>query len=136
MKFYDSLTLQVTEKSFYDALAGNLPLSPDQHPVLLSPEAETTTTTTTSSSSSSSNNNFSDEYSRELKLRSPDSISVSAFQFKSQPPSLTVNHGLSNLDSSTAKLLANNIFNDAYSVSQFRRGLEEATKFLPPGLKL
>ncbi|KAG4974011.1 hypothetical protein JHK87_030832 [Glycine soja] len=137
--FYDSLTLQVTEKSFYDALAGNLPLSPDQHPVLLSPEAETTTTTTTttSSSSSSSNNNFSDEYSRELKLRSPDSISVSAFQFKSQPPpSVTVSDAVSDLDSSIAKLLAHNIFNHVDSVSQFRRGFEEASKFLPPGPNL
>ena len=63
-----------------------------------------------------------------------------AFQFNpkslSQPPSVTVNHGLSNLDSSTAKLLAQNIFNDVDSLSKFRRGLEEATRFLPPGPKL
>ena len=67
-------------------------------------------------------------------------FSILAFQFNpkslSQPPSVTVNHGLSNLDSSTAKLLAHNIFNDADSLSQFRRGLEEATRFLPPGPKL
>ncbi|KAG5118530.1 hypothetical protein JHK82_032950 [Glycine max] len=137
MRFYDSLNLQVTEKSFYNALTGNIPLSPNQHPLVLSPQAETTPTT--SNSSNNSNHNFLDENSRELNP-SPDSVSVLAFQFNpnslSQPPSVTVNHGLSNLDSSTAKLLAHNIFNDADSLSQFRRGLEEATRFLPPGPKL
>ncbi|KAH1266173.1 Scarecrow-like protein 33 [Glycine max] len=93
MPFYDSLNLQVTEKSFYNTLTGNIPLFPNQHPVF-----------------------------------NPKSLS--------QPPSVTVNHGLSNLDSSTAKLLAQNIFNDVDSLSKFRRGLEEATRFLPPGPKL
>ncbi|ESW04050.1 hypothetical protein PHAVU_011G063200 [Phaseolus vulgaris] len=138
--FYDSLTLQVTEKSFYDALAGNLLPSSNQHPLAFSPEAETTTTTTTASSSSSSNNsnnNFSDENSGELKLPSPDSV----FKFNSRPlsqpsPSITANHGLQDLDFSIAKLLSQNIFNDVDSVSQFRRGLEEASKFLPPGPNL
>ncbi|KAG5069169.1 hypothetical protein JHK85_001546 [Glycine max] len=107
MPFYDSLNLQVTEKSFYNTLTGNIPLFPNQHPVVLSPQAETTPTT-----SNNNNHNFLDENS------------------------LTVNHGLSNLDSSTAKLLAQNIFNDVDSLSKFRRGLEEATRFLPPGPKL
>ena len=72
-----------------------------------------------------------------MKLRSPDSISVSAFQFKSQPPpSVTVSDAVSDLDSSIAKLLAHNIFNHVDSVSQFRRGFEEASKFLPPGPNL
>ncbi|QCD88366.1 DELLA protein [Vigna unguiculata] len=136
--FYDSLTLQVTEKSFYDALAGNLPPSPNQHPLAFSPEAETTTTTTTASTSSnSSNNNFSDENSSELKLPSPDSVFKFNSRALSQPsPSITANHGLQDLDFSIAKLLSQNIFNDVDSVSQFRRGLEEASKFLPPGPNL
>ncbi|XP_014493669.1 scarecrow-like protein 14 [Vigna radiata var. radiata] len=138
--FYDSLTLQVTEKSFYDALAGNLPPSPNQHPLAFSPEAETTTTTTTAStsiSSNSSNNNFSDENSSELKLPSPDSVFKFNSRALSQPsPSITANHGLQDLDFSIAKLLSQNIFNDVDSVSQFRRGLEEASKFLPPGPNL
>ncbi|TKY67364.1 Scarecrow protein 14 [Spatholobus suberectus] len=102
--FYDSLSLQVTEKSFYDALTGN--------------------------------NN---ENSRQLRLPSPHSVSVSAsaFQFNPHalsqpPPSITASHGLSGLDSSIAKLLAQNMCSDADSVSQFRRGMEEASKFLPP----
>ncbi|XP_027911100.1 scarecrow-like protein 34 [Vigna unguiculata] len=112
--FYDSLTLQVTEKSFYDTLVGNL--SPNQHALLLSPQGETTAT---------DNNSFLDEI-----FPSPDSVSASASTFQS------VSHGFSDLDSSIAKLLAQNMFNDADSISQFRRGLEEATKFLPSGPEL
>ncbi|KAK7262477.1 hypothetical protein RJT34_30050 [Clitoria ternatea] len=137
--FYDYLTLQVTEKSFYDALIDNPSLSPNQHPLLLSPEDPTATS---SSSSSSSSNN---ENSRELKPPSPDTplsvpFPVPAFQFNSrplsQPPSLgvgNVSDGLLGLDSSITKLLAQNMFSDADSISHFRRGLEEASKFLPPG---
>jgi len=126
--FYDPLTLQVTEKSFYDTLIGNI--SPNQHALLLSPPAETTTT-----------NNY-NTTSLDQNFPSPDSVSVSApaFQFNpqilSQPPSFTVTNGFSDLDSSIAKLLTQNMFNDADSVSQFRRGLQEATKFLPSGPEL
>ncbi|XP_014493671.1 scarecrow-like protein 34 [Vigna radiata var. radiata] len=125
--FYDSLTLQVTEKSFYDTLVGNL--SPNQHALVLSPQGETT--------NNNNNSSFLDEH-----FPSPDSVSAcaSALQFNphtlSQPPSFTVSHGFSDLDSSIAKLMAQNMFNDADSISQFRRGLEEATKFLPFGPEL
>ncbi|WVZ02036.1 hypothetical protein V8G54_022842 [Vigna mungo] len=128
--FYDSLTLQVTEKSFYDTLVGNL--SPNQHALVLSPQGETTTTTT--------NNNYSSFFDEHFP--SPDSVSAcaSALQYNphtlSQPPSFTVSHGFSDLDSSIAKLLAQNMFNDTDSVSQFRRGIEEATKLLPSGPEL
>ncbi|KAL2328762.1 hypothetical protein Fmac_022189 [Flemingia macrophylla] len=128
--FYDSFSLQVTEKSFYDALIGNLPLSPNQHPLALSPNEPETT------ADSNGKTNFLDENSSELKLPSPDSVFVSASQFNprdfSQPNSVTFSDGLSDLDSSVAKLLAQKIFNDADSVSQFRKGVEEASKFLPP----
>ncbi|KAK7404562.1 hypothetical protein VNO78_05514 [Psophocarpus tetragonolobus] len=107
--FYDSLTLQVTENSFFHALTGNPPLSPNQ--------------------STTTNHNF--------NLLDPFSASASDFHINphslSQPPSLTVGYGFSNLDSCTP----HNIFNDADSVShQFWRGFEEAAKFLPPGPKL
>ena len=76
-----------------------------------------------------------------MRLPSPDSLFVSAFQFNPNtlsqpPPSVTVSDGVSDLDSSIANLLAHNIFNHVDSVSQFRRGLEEASKFLPPGPNL
>ncbi|XP_027345489.1 scarecrow-like protein 14 [Abrus precatorius] len=142
--FYDSLSLQVTEKSFYDALTDNASLSPNQHPLVLSPEGGTSSSSSNSNSNSNnSGNNFSYENSHLLKPPSPDSpVSIPVFQFNSHvvsqspPPSLSVNDGLLHLDSSITKLLAQNIFSDVDSVSQFKRGLEEASKFLPPGPKL
>eukprot|EP00256_Glycine_max_P041970 XP_006592195.2 uncharacterized protein LOC100815586 [Glycine max] len=128
--FYDSLTLRVTEKSFYDALTGNQP------PFVLCSEAETNTIT-----SNNSGSNFLNENSRELNIPSPLSVSVSAIHFNPNPlsqplPSVTVSDRVSVLDSSIAKLLAQNISIEVDSVSKFRRGLEEATKFLPPEPKL
>ncbi|XP_027343400.1 uncharacterized protein LOC113855970 [Abrus precatorius] len=129
---YDPLSLQHTEKSFYDALEPKLPLSPNQHP-LESPDGNGSNSTTDSGSSANSH---------ELKPHSPDSpVSGGdyAFHSLSHTPSLQVpQHGLTNisdglldLDSSATKLLAENIFSDADSMLQFRRGLEEASKFLP-----
>ncbi|XP_057449203.1 scarecrow-like protein 34 [Lotus japonicus] len=115
--FYDSLSLQLTEKSFHDALI-NPSLSPNQQHPFDFQNSETTT----------SNSNNSSNSSRELKPPSPDTpVSVLRdnhdFQFNSRP--------LHDLDSSATNLLAQDIFNDADSVSQFKRGLEEASKFLP-----
>ncbi|XP_020214790.1 scarecrow-like protein 33 isoform X2 [Cajanus cajan] len=112
--FYDSFTLQVTEKSFYDALTGTLPLSPTQNPLVLTPQAETT-----------NKNDFSDENFRELKQRFQDS----AFQFN---PQVSQPH----LDSSTATVMPHNKLNDGDYVCDFRRGLEEGRRFLPAGSNL
>ncbi|XP_061368442.1 scarecrow-like protein 14 [Gastrolobium bilobum] len=142
--FYDPLSLQVTEKSFYDALTENIPLSPNQHPLdILSHDGGATSS---SSNSGGGASNSLDDNSRELKPPSPDTpLSVScdhAFQFDSHAisqhlsTSVTVSDGLLDLDYSTTKMLAQNIFSDADSVSQYRRGLEEASKFLPPGPQL
>ncbi|KAK7257818.1 hypothetical protein RIF29_32065 [Crotalaria pallida] len=115
--FYDPLSLQLTENSFFEALQHTTPLSP----------LDSTTTNTNSSDSG------------EFKHPSPDHTSVSAhhhaFEFNSiyQPISLTISDDrMSNLDSSISKLLSKNIFSNADSVSLFNRGLEEASRFLPP----
>ncbi|XP_061368445.1 scarecrow-like protein 34 [Gastrolobium bilobum] len=142
--FYDPLSLLVTEKSFYDALTNNIPLSPNQHHRdILSPDGGATSS---SSNSSGGANNFLHNNSRELKSPSPDTpLSISgyhAFQFNShaisQPASssVSVSDGLLDLDSSISKMLVQNVFSDADSVSQFRKGLEEASKFLPLGPQL
>lgn len=126
---YDPLTLQHTEKSFYDVLELDpaLPLSPNQHP-LESPDGNSSNSTTDSA------------ISQDLKPHSPDtpvSVSAAGDAFISSslvpPHDLTgVNDGVLDLDSSVAsKLMAENIFSDADSMLQFRRGLEEASKFLP-----
>ncbi|XP_057449198.1 scarecrow-like protein 34 [Lotus japonicus] len=121
--FYDSLSLQLTEKSFHDALIeNNSSLSPNQHHFnVRSPYCETTS----SDSDNSSNLHYNSGELNSPPLDTPVAvIGNHAFQLNS--------HGLLDLDSSVTKPLAQNIFSDADSVSQFRRGLEEATKFLHP----
>ncbi|GAV78281.1 GRAS domain-containing protein [Cephalotus follicularis] len=65
------------------------------------------------------------------------------FQFHSQPATQfsvsqnnlpTINDGL--VGSSVNEFLVNNMFSDRESVLQFKRGLEEASKFLPSGNQL
>ncbi|KAK7402196.1 hypothetical protein VNO78_14258 [Psophocarpus tetragonolobus] len=122
---YDPLSLQHTEKSFYEALELEAPLSlsPDQHP-LESPDGNSTTDSA----------NF-----HELKPCSPKTPvsggGGDALDSSSHTPPLVVltkiNDGTLDLDSSVTKLLAENIFSDADSMLQFKRGLEEASKFLP-----
>ncbi|RDX83480.1 Scarecrow-like protein 14, partial [Mucuna pruriens] len=133
---YDPVSLQHTEKSFFDALEleSSLPLSPNQHP-LESPDGNSCNSTSDSASS------------QELKPLSPDTpVSGSgadaiALDSSSRAPSLLVpphaltmtniNDGILDSDFSVTRLLAENIFSDAESMVQFRRGLEEASKFLP-----
>ncbi|CAJ2678872.1 unnamed protein product [Trifolium pratense] len=99
--FYDPLSLQLTEKSFFDAL------SPNQHPLDFHNSDQRISTSDSST-----------------KPLSPDTP-VSDL-------GTSVSDGLVDLDSSITNLLAQNIFSNADSVSQFKRGFEEANKFLPP----
>ncbi|KAL5082528.1 hypothetical protein RYX36_010949 [Vicia faba] len=131
---YDSLSLQHTEKIFFDALDSNLPLSPNQHPLDIIEVPDRNCSATDSGNSSSSN---------ELKPLSPDtpvsgdsgfnSVSYVNSQFVglNSDGSNNISDGVLDLDSSETKLLAQNIFSDADSMLQFRKGLEEASKFLP-----
>ncbi|KAL2332144.1 hypothetical protein Fmac_019725 [Flemingia macrophylla] len=124
---YDPLTLQHTEKSFYDVLELEpaLPLSPDQHP-LESPDGNSSNSTSDSANS------------HDLKPLSPDtpvsgggdalvSSSRASSSLASPHDMAAINDGVMDL----TKLMAENIFTDADSMLQFRRGLEEASKFLP-----
>ncbi|MED6119020.1 hypothetical protein PIB30_008247 [Stylosanthes scabra] len=153
---YNPITLKDTEKSFHDAINNEgLPLSPNQHPLdihhhnLESPD-------TTGSSGDCSNCSSSENHpcSHEFNTLSPDtpvSGDSSALQcdshshwFLNVPSQLSlpqhaldsIGDGVFDLDPSSTKLLAQNIFSDADSMLQFKRGLEEAIKFLPPGPRL
>ncbi|CAK8536078.1 unnamed protein product [Lathyrus sativus] len=133
---YDPLSLQHTEKIFFDALDSKLPLSPNQHPLDVIEIPDRNCSGTDSGNSSGSN---------ELKPLSPDtpvsgdsgfdSVSYVKSQFvglnSSSSNNNNISDGVLDLDSSETKLLAQNIFSDADSMLQFRRGLEEASKFLP-----
>lgn len=138
--FYDPLSLKLTEKSFYDALRDNYPPSYNQNPLLdnvESPDGHSSGTSIDSGNSSgSTSTNTSTNDSIELKPSSLDTP-VSGDSMSQPPNGLTnISDGLLNLDSSISKLLAQNIYSDAESVSQFNRGLEEASKFLPRGVQL
>lgn len=138
---YDPLSLQHTEKIFFDALESNLPLSPNQHPLDVLEIPNSSCCVTTDSGNSSSSN--------ELKPLSPDTpVSGDDSGFNSVKSQFIVpNHGLNlsnsnisdgvfDLDSSETRVMAQNIFSDADSILQFRKGLEEASKFLPQKAQL
>jgi hypothetical protein len=100
--FFDPLGLQVTEKSFYDALGQKYPPSLNQcHP---QPYI---------------NHN----------VDSPDDV----LSGSSSGGDYGTSSSSSTSTSSDPHILAQNIFIDSESVLQFRRGLEEASKFLPRG---
>ncbi|XP_028788648.1 scarecrow-like protein 33 [Neltuma alba] len=147
--FYDPLSLQVTEKSFYDALRKDHPPSPNQHPLDIHQNLDSTDDNCCASSNDFVNNSSSSNKSQEANKPSSSYASFSGdyashLNFQpisekpSQPPSAytCISDGLSEVDSSFTKVMAQNIFTDAESVSQFKRGLEEASKFLPRGLQL
>ncbi|KAL1345310.1 hypothetical protein HN51_019076 [Arachis hypogaea] len=164
---YNPLSLQDTEKSFYDALNQEFPLSPNEHPLdihqnLESPDGVSAGSFPTGSSggcsnsnSSSTSNSSSENHlsSHDFKTLSPDTpvSGDSSLQFDSHshlishvPSQLhlpqhaltSIGDGVFDLDPSATKLLAQNIFSNADSILQFKRGLEEASKFLPPGPRL
>ncbi|CAJ2678869.1 unnamed protein product [Trifolium pratense] len=137
--FYDPLSLQITEKSFYDALLHqNKPPSPNQHPLDIH---HSDGTNSTSSNNNSNSNSSSSDDSREMIPLSPDTpvsdLGDHVFQFNSPSISHTFSQphstsdALRDLDSSITKM-AQNIFTDVDSVSLFKKSLEEANKFLPP----
>ncbi|XP_004143205.1 scarecrow-like protein 34 isoform X1 [Cucumis sativus] len=116
--FYDPLGLEVTEKSFYDALGNtnNYPSSPNQPPLLDCDSDPASTNVSVGNSNS------------------PDSQwVVDPGDYKSSilpTPFLSNSHELVN------ELLAQNIFSDSKSILQYQKGLEEASKFLPVGNQL
>ncbi|XP_054814016.1 scarecrow-like protein 33 [Prosopis cineraria] len=148
--FYDPLSLQVTEKSFYDALQKDHPHSPNQHPLDIHQNLDSTDDNYCCGSSIDCVNDSSStsKFQGANKPSSPDAPSsgyyASQLNFQpiseksSQPPSAytCISDGSSDVNSSFTKILAQNIFTDAESVSQFKRGLEEASKFLPRGFQL
>jgi hypothetical protein len=137
--FYDPLGLQVTEKSFYDALGQKYPPSSNLHleePTYINLNLGSPDDVFSASSGG--------DYgvSRISSTRnSTDRQWVSdVFQPNLQPANgsqflANQSNGVTNIGDGM-ELLAQNIFIDSESVLQFRRGLEEASKFLPRGNQL
>lgn len=155
--FYDPLGLQVTEKSFYDVLVGERYSSqPNHHPFYANQTVETpslnqhslyldqTVVTADDYSSGRGSDNgggassiSSPQWAGDLGAASLLTPLPEDHNFKfnshrssdlSAPPASNLGDGL---PGSSLNELAYNIFRDSDSVSQFRRGVEEASKFLP-----
>ncbi|KAG6678227.1 hypothetical protein I3843_14G068400 [Carya illinoinensis] len=154
--FFDPLGLEVTEKSFYDALGQRYPPSPNQYqpPPFINRNVESpddvfsgssgdygTNSSSTTASSSTDTRWLGDlgEYKSSISqatrpadyVLQPNLQSNSGSQFLANPLNV-VNNNIGD----GMELLAQNIFTDSESMLQFRRGLEEASKFLPMGNQL
>ncbi|XP_059429414.1 scarecrow-like protein 33 [Corylus avellana] len=151
--FYDPLGLKVTEKSFYDALGQKYPPSPNIHqeePTYINlnlgrPDdvfsASTGGDYGTNSGSSTSNSTDPQWVSDVGEYKSSFSQVVvpgdNVFRSNLQPTNgsqflANQSNSVTNIGDGM-ELLDHNIFTDSESVLQFRRGVEEASKFLPRG---
>jgi hypothetical protein len=147
--FYDPLGLQVTEKSFYDSLGQNYPSTPNlyqEEPTYVSHNLGSPDDVFPASSGgdygvSRSSSTDPQWVSGVGEYKSSFSQAVDPGDYVFQPNLQPTNGSqfLANQLNSVAnigdgmELLAQNIFADSESVLQFRRGLEEASKFLPRG---
>ncbi|ESQ51400.1 hypothetical protein EUTSA_v10016312mg [Eutrema salsugineum] len=141
--FHDALSLQAAEKSLYEALGEKYP---DSQPL-------TTTTTSTvplvdspdgsSSTYASSTTTSSDwsfdclENNRPSWLHTPipsNFVFNSTSSTRSSPQSVGGDNAV--LGSSFSDDLVSNMFNDSELAFQFKRGVEEASKFLPKSSQL
>ncbi|KAB1201812.1 Scarecrow-like protein 34 [Morella rubra] len=156
--FFDPLGLQVTEKSFYDALGQKYPPSPNQYQPppynngnVESPEDvfsgssgnNGTGTTSNSASTSTSSDPLWMGDVEDSKSSFPQSklSGDSMFQLNLESDGgskflANPSNGVPNYMGGGIELLAQNIFKDSETLMQFRRGSEEARRFLPRGSQL
>lgn len=141
--FHDPLALQATEKSLYEALGEKYPTlpypppgyvmpdvqSPDEN--LLGSSSEYSTNSSTSASSSTDTQWVGDS----LEFKS-SAVQTHLLDYPSQQ-SFGSTNSFSNdfngqVDTFMSSHLVPSIFGDSESILQFKRGMEEASKFLPP----
>ncbi|XP_071687124.1 scarecrow-like protein 14 [Rutidosis leptorrhynchoides] len=133
--FHDPLALQATEKEFYEALGEKYP----------APASNVETNTENFfnglneySNCSTSGSNFTDSYWAGRDSLEPKSSTMPApsleYPMLSSFGSTTsaTNDHFGTLDSMINTHLVENIFTDSESILQFNKGMEEASKFLPP----
>ncbi|KAF5446913.1 hypothetical protein F2P56_032508 [Juglans regia] len=138
--FFDPLGLQITEKSFYDALGKKYPPSPNQYKL---PSYINHNPDTKNRSHNGPKSNFTNTDPQWLghlgEYNSSFSQATLPGQYVSQPdlqsnresqPFANPSNGVSTIGDGL-ELLTRNFFTDTESMLQFRRGLEEASKFLP-----
>ncbi|XP_059626592.1 scarecrow-like protein 33 [Cornus florida] len=149
--FHDPLALQAAEKSLYEVIGEQYPPPPDQPPLyfsqnIASPDgnffgssSENSTNSTTSAGNSIDTQWIVDrvEFTPSvIQSHSSEYSFQSTLQAGSQWSFGSIN-GFSNevngpIDPSSSTHLISNVFSDSESILQFQRGMEEASKFLPP----
>ncbi|KAM4083313.1 hypothetical protein ACB094_08G046600 [Castanea mollissima] len=141
--FYDPLGLKDTEKSFYDALGQNYPPLPNLNsvdsPVFSSSSCDYGTSSTSGSSTVNDSQGLSDlgEHNYQSSFSPPPILgeyNVVQSNFKPTDESQffgNLSNGSVNYLGYGLEVMAQNIFTNRESMLQFRRGLEEASKFLP-----
>ncbi|VVA90313.1 unnamed protein product [Arabis nemorensis] len=139
--FHDALALQAAEKSLYEALGEKYPSSSSAYPEKLSEDSPdgscsgggfsdyASTTTTTSSDSHWSVDGLDNNRPSWLQTPIPSNF---VFQSTSRSNSVTSGGGNSSVfGSGYGDDLVSSMFKDSELAMQFKRGVEEASKFLP-----
>ncbi|KAG5238237.1 hypothetical protein OIU78_007937 [Salix suchowensis] len=163
--FHDHFALSATEKSLYDALGEQYPPSPNSSqscPRHDSPNSNISATGSycgdnTSNSTSTCNCSATTDFSKDSQRVSGDSdvggsnpsflrtslLGDNHFQSNLRPnmqfsanPSNGITNTRDSLMGPSAGEMAQDMFSDMESVLQFKRGLEEASKFLPSASQL
>ncbi|KAH7838975.1 hypothetical protein Vadar_033298 [Vaccinium darrowii] len=127
--FHDPLALRATEKSLYDVIGEKYPVSPNQPPLCFNQNAESSGEYLFRTSSEQSvNNNTSCSNSVDCqRIVDPGTL---GYGLETTRESST-DKSISPMNSSMSSRPVPKIFSDSQSIWQFKRGLEEASKFFP-----
>ncbi|XP_043717604.1 scarecrow-like protein 9 [Telopea speciosissima] len=149
--FQESSALQAAEKSLYEVLGQKYPPSPDQHPLYYDQETESPDDFFTSSSSNSissgnshSSNTLDSSLTSDLGEHKPtwtDSIPADYTSQSTSYARLGFSNGVTSavdgfVEPPVSRIQFPDLFSEIESVTQFRKGVEEASKFLPNGNNL
>ncbi|CAN4100977.1 unnamed protein product [Withania somnifera] len=147
--FHDPLALKAAEKSLYEALGKTYPPSPYHSPYYIdhqlespSPDSICWASSDHSTSSSNTHSNSTDphwiadpgESSLAVGTHPSEFSSQSLLQSYSERSRGSLNNSTNayaHMDSSLNLNVLSNVFTDSESILQFKRGMEEANKFLP-----
>ncbi|XP_059300542.1 scarecrow-like protein 14 [Lycium ferocissimum] len=137
--FHDPLALKAAEKSLYEALGKTYPPSPYRIPSQLESPSPDSSFPTSSDHSTSSRNTHSNSTDPHWIVDPGESrLPVGSIQPLLQSNSEGSRGSLNNFANSNGPMnsflnpnVVSNAFTDSESILQFRRGMEEANKFLP-----
>ncbi|MCD7455890.1 hypothetical protein HAX54_030041 [Datura stramonium] len=144
--FQESAALQAAERSFYEVIGEKYPPSPNQKMPHLGQEGHCTMDSSNCYSCVSDdtdgllcpnwNPDLGDSDSSHAQQFPVDSAFVSTSQSSHSSPSSSGTVTDTHVDSPVSSIQIPDIFSDSESIMQFKKGVEEASKFLPTGNSL